>query len=108
MFYYLFYLIYYLMYYYLSGLENRVYGRRDPQCCPRDTLYPQMLALTSPTSGDHSVGIVHSRTKVTELLLLIIYFIRLTQKAIFSGMLRTHSGRRLLTFMRNIQLEFSW
>jgi hypothetical protein len=33
-------------------------------------LYPQKLALTSPTSGDRSVGIVRSRTKATELLLL--------------------------------------
>jgi hypothetical protein len=28
------------------------------------------LASTSPTSGGRSVGIVHSRTKATELLLL--------------------------------------
>jgi hypothetical protein len=30
-------------------------------------LYPQKLALTSPTSSDRSVGIVRSRTKATEL-----------------------------------------
>jgi len=29
-------------------------------------LYPQMLALTSPTGGGRSVGIVRSRTKATE------------------------------------------
>jgi hypothetical protein len=29
-------------------------------------LYPQKLALTSPTGGGHSVGIVRSRTKATE------------------------------------------
>jgi len=29
-------------------------------------LYPQKLALTSPTGGGRSVGIVHSRTKATE------------------------------------------
>jgi hypothetical protein len=34
-----------------SGLENRDYGSRDPSCWPRDTLYPQKLALTSQTSG---------------------------------------------------------
>jgi len=28
--------------------------------------YPQKLALTSPTSGGRSVGIVCSRTKATE------------------------------------------
>jgi len=32
-------------------------------------LYPQKLALTSPTGGGRSVGIVLSRTKVTENLL---------------------------------------
>jgi hypothetical protein len=31
-------------------------------------LYPQKLALTSPTSGGRSVDIVRSRTKVTELV----------------------------------------
>jgi hypothetical protein len=33
---------------------------------PRDTLYPQKLALTSPTSGGLSVGRVRLRTKATE------------------------------------------
>jgi hypothetical protein len=32
------------------------------------TNYPQKLALTSPTSGGPSVGIVRSRTKATELV----------------------------------------
>jgi hypothetical protein len=31
-----------------------------------NTLYPQRLALTSPTSGGRSVGIVRVRTKATE------------------------------------------
>jgi hypothetical protein len=33
-------------------------------------LYPQKLALTSPTGGGRSVGIVRSRTKATEFSLL--------------------------------------
>jgi hypothetical protein len=49
-----------------AGLEYREYGRRDPLCWPRNTLYPQKLALTSSTSGGRSVGIVRSRTKATE------------------------------------------
>jgi hypothetical protein len=49
-----------------SGLENREYGRGDQLRWPRDTLYPQKLALTSPTSGGRSVGIVRLRTKATE------------------------------------------
>jgi hypothetical protein len=54
-----------------SGVGNREYGNRDPLCRPRDILYPKKLALTSPTSGGRSVGIVRSRTKATELLLVI-------------------------------------
>jgi hypothetical protein len=53
-----------------SGLENREYSRRDPLCCPRDTLCQQKLALTSPTSGGCSVVIDLSQTKVTELLFI--------------------------------------
>jgi hypothetical protein len=48
-----------------SGLENREYGRRDPSRRPRGTLYPQKLALTSPTIGYRSVGVVRSRTQAT-------------------------------------------
>jgi hypothetical protein len=39
-----------------SGLENREYG----------TLYPQKLAITSPTSGGRLVGIDRSRTQTME------------------------------------------
>jgi hypothetical protein len=45
-----------------SGLENRDYGRRDPSRWLRNTLYPQKLSLTSPTSGDCSFGIVRSHS----------------------------------------------
>jgi hypothetical protein len=48
-----------------SGLEIRDYGRRDLSRWPRGTLYPQKLALTSPTSGGRSVCIVRSRTRST-------------------------------------------
>jgi hypothetical protein len=49
-----------------SGLENRDYGRGDPLRWPRDILCPQKMALTSPTCGSRSVGIVRLRTKTTE------------------------------------------
>jgi len=35
-------------------------------------LYPQKLALTSPTGGGRSVGIVRVRTKATEFLEIVI------------------------------------
>jgi hypothetical protein len=49
-----------------SCIESREYGRRDPSRWPRGTLYPQKLAITSPTSCGRSVGIVCSRTQATE------------------------------------------
>jgi hypothetical protein len=51
-----------------SGLRSREYGRMDPSRRPRGTLYPQKLALTSPTSGGSSVGIVRSLTQATEFM----------------------------------------
>jgi hypothetical protein len=45
------------------GLESREYGSRDPSRSQLGTLYPQKLALTSPTSGGRSIGIVRSRTQ---------------------------------------------
>jgi hypothetical protein len=48
------------------GLENQEYGHRDPSRWPLDILYPQTLALTSPTSGSLWIGIVRSRTEATE------------------------------------------
>jgi hypothetical protein len=50
----------------MLGLEIREYSRRDLSRWPRDTFYPQKLALTSPTSDGRSVGIVRLRTKATE------------------------------------------
>ena len=40
-------------------------------------LYPQKLALTSPTGGGRSVGIVRSRTEATELVFLVsmLYYV---------------------------------
>jgi hypothetical protein len=49
------------------SLESQEYGYRDP---PRWPL--QKLALTSPTSGGRSVGIVHSRTQATEFSFFLV------------------------------------
>jgi hypothetical protein len=51
-----------------SGLENGEYSCGDLLRWPHDMLYPQKLALTSPTSSGHSVGIVRLRTKATEFV----------------------------------------
>jgi hypothetical protein len=54
-----------------SGLEKREYGHKDPSCWPRGTLYQQKLAITSPTSGGRSVGIVHLWTQTTEFVCFV-------------------------------------
>jgi hypothetical protein len=46
--------------------KTKIDDRRNPLRSPRDTLYPQKLALTLPTTGGRSVGIVRSRTIATE------------------------------------------
>jgi hypothetical protein len=50
------------------------YGRGDPLRWPRDTLYPQKLALTSPTCGCRSVGIVRLQTIATEFSLVCVHW----------------------------------
>jgi hypothetical protein len=64
-----------------SGQENLDYGRREPSRWIPNTFYPQTLALIWPTRGGRSVGIVHSRTKATDLLVI---------KLIWMGELRDH------------------
>jgi hypothetical protein len=56
-----------------SGLWSREYGCGDLLRWPRDTLYPQKLALTSPTSGSRSVGIVRLWTKATEFVFVCLW-----------------------------------
>jgi hypothetical protein len=45
----------------IAGLESREYGRRNPSRRPHGTLYPQKLAVTLPTGGGRSVGMVRWR-----------------------------------------------
>jgi hypothetical protein len=57
-----------------SGLETCEYVHRDPSRWPRATLYPQKLALISPTNGGRSVGIFRSRTQTTEFSLVLVFY----------------------------------
>jgi hypothetical protein len=67
-----------------SGLESREYGRAEYATL----VYRQKLALTLPTSGSLSVGIVRSLTKATELLLLLLLLlVHLKFDAVFSYIL---------------------
>jgi hypothetical protein len=61
------------------GLENREYGRRDPSRCPHGTPYPQTLAITLPTSGGRSVGVVRSRTQAMEFSFFFAFCLHCTE-----------------------------
>jgi hypothetical protein len=51
----------------ISNPDSRQHlNSRDPSRLPRGSLYPQKLALTSPTSAGCSVGIVRSQTQATD------------------------------------------
>jgi hypothetical protein len=58
-----------------SFLKIREYGRRDQSrhAIYATPFYPQMLAVTSSTSGGRSVGIVRSRILVTEFSFVLWY-----------------------------------
>jgi hypothetical protein len=55
-----------------SGPESLEYSHGDSSSSSRGTLHPQNLAVTSPTSGGRSVGIVRSRTKATEFIFSLV------------------------------------
>jgi hypothetical protein len=57
-------------------------GRGNSLRWQHNTLYPQKLALTSPTSGSRSAGIVRLRTKATEFS--FFYVVIFTMKGIIS------------------------
>jgi hypothetical protein len=52
-------------------LEWKSSGPGNPLRWPRDTLHPQKLALTSPTSSGRSVGIFACGLKATEFVLFV-------------------------------------
>jgi hypothetical protein len=89
-----------------SGPRKRENGRRDPLRWPSDTLYPQELALTSPTNGGRSVGIARLRTKATEFCLVLSTQQYFEQMRLFSKV--THFGTSVpsscLTFSCNYSI----
>ena len=67
-------------------------------------LYPQKLALTSPTGGGRSVGIVRSRTKATEFF-FIKFMSNIFHASEVSGLICTAylEGRVYLRFRGNFE-----
>jgi hypothetical protein len=62
--------------------KTEINGRGNSLSWPRNTIYPQKLALTSPTSGGRSVGIVRLRTKATELSLVFHHYANILQSLV--------------------------
>jgi hypothetical protein len=74
-----------------SGREIREYDCRDQSRWPHGTLYPYKLALTSPTSGGRSVGIVRSRDVASDYTLSCTesyIHILLSSTAVFQELLK--------------------
>jgi hypothetical protein len=56
----------------MSGLENRDYGRRGSAALTtRHPSIREKLAVTSPTNGGRSAGIVCSQTQATEFVFVV-------------------------------------
>ena len=62
-------------------------------------LYPKKLALTLPTGGGRSVGIVRSRTKATELFFVVVVV------CVCTCIVSWFSGRQIPSFLRLIILS---
>jgi hypothetical protein len=60
------------------------------------SLYPQKLALTSPTSGGRSVCIVRSRTQATELV-IYIYRVGARGNVVVKALFYNSEGREFFT-----------
>jgi hypothetical protein len=78
------------------SLENREYGRGNPLNWPRNTLYQQKSALTSPTCCGRSVGILRLRAKTTECfffhLVTILDCWYFFKAALFDGTVKAYVG----------------
>jgi hypothetical protein len=61
------------IYCYNFYVKTEINGRGNLLLWPRNTLYTQRLALTSPTSGVRFVGIVRLRTTATEFSFLVMF-----------------------------------
>ena len=59
-------------------------------------LYPQKLALTSPTGGGRSVGMVRSRTEATEFSLVLI--LHLAHTVYFCVLFGSQNKQRLFPY----------
>jgi hypothetical protein len=71
-----------------SGLENRDYGRRrSAALTTRYSSIRKKLALSSPTSGGRTVGIVRSQTEATEFF--------------FTGKYSRNVGKQLMFYPSN-------
>jgi hypothetical protein len=80
------------------------YGRGDPLRWPWDTICPQNLVLTSPTSGGRFVGVFRSLTKATKCLYsFFISWSYITSSGLILGESAASCFYRIGAFFRNIE-----
>jgi hypothetical protein len=85
------------------GLETEITAIGILRADHATPLYPQKLALTSPTGGCHSVGIVRLRTKATELLLLLLLLltVNIIDQSAFNSPSPFHVQLEMFTSLQN-------
>ena len=78
-------------------------------------LYPQKLAITWPTGGGRSVGIVRSRTKATECIYIYVEFSLWVKKIIGYKVIQKQrrpflefASKYLSHFVLNRRVQLSW
>jgi hypothetical protein len=79
-----------------TGQENREYVCRDPSLWPRYILYPQKLAVTSPTIGGRSVGIV-----LTIYFTLLVFCLIANIKDVYLKIYREDTGHMFMSCRKN-------
>jgi hypothetical protein len=89
--------------------KTEINGRGDSLHWPRNTLYPKRLALSSPTSGGLSVGIVRLRNTATEYSFLWDHLALCVSLClcipIFSFSMQFMSYERKISNTRNINIR---
>jgi hypothetical protein len=82
----------------LWSRKPKINGHGNSLHWPRNTLYPQRLALTSPTSGSRSVSIVRLRTTAMEFsfffyfTLIILQILSRAEKVVYGQPSRWHNS----------------
>ena len=63
-------------------------------------LYPQKLALNSPTGGGRSVGMVRSQTKATEFSFFLVFYVTMHRDTLWKCMEEFKMPKKLINMCK--------